>query len=157
MPAGFPAEIGETTGLPKSSVHQLCTTLVEEGYFVCGVDEKRLAPSSRLMEMAFGLLTSSHRHITRHQVLTQLSEEIGETVNLVVPEKAGMTCLERVETSWPLRIQLPTGTHVPFHCTASGKVFLASIPRRDRRGVTESLRPDAFTSRTIEDLPELMP
>ena len=38
-----------------------------------------------------------------------------------------MIYLDRVETHWPLRIQLPIGTQVPFHCTASGKMYLSSL------------------------------
>lgn len=38
-----------------------------------------------------------------------------------------MVYLDRVETHWPLRIQLPVGTQVPFHCTASGKMYLSSL------------------------------
>ncbi|MEH6737029.1 MAG: IclR family transcriptional regulator C-terminal domain-containing protein, partial [Sulfitobacter sp.] len=38
--------------------------------------------------------------------------------------------LDRVETKWPLRIQLPVGTEVPFHCTASGKMYLSSLKPR---------------------------
>jgi DNA-binding IclR family transcriptional regulator len=38
-----------------------------------------------------------------------------------------MAYLERIETEWPLRIQLPIGTRVPFYCTASGKMYLSSL------------------------------
>ena len=41
-----------------------------------------------------------------------------------------MVYLDRVETKWPLRIQLPVGTEVPFHCTASGKMYLSSLKPR---------------------------
>jgi DNA-binding IclR family transcriptional regulator len=37
-----------------------------------------------------------------------------------------MIYLDRVDTPWPLRFQLPVGTEVPFHCTASGKLFLST-------------------------------
>ena len=40
-----------------------------------------------------------------------------------------MIYLERVETQWPLRIQLPIGTRVPFYCTASGKMYLSTLAR----------------------------
>ena len=149
-------EISDIIGLPKSSVHRLCGTLMDNGYVIRSADQKRVAPSPKLTEIAFGLITKSPRPIALHQILKQLSLEVGETVNLVVPEKQGMTYLERVETNWPLRIQLPIGTHVPFHCTASGKVFLASMPLSQRHTMVESLRLDKHTARTIRKRADLM-
>ena len=150
------AEISSSIGLPKSSVHRLCGTLMDNGYAIRSSDERRLTPSPKLTEIASKLVAKSYQHIALHQIMKQLSLDVGETVNLVVPEKQGMTYLERVETNWPLRIQLPIGTHVPFHCTASGKVFLASIPQNHRRTMAESLQLDQFTSRTIGKQPVLM-
>ena len=149
-------EIGDTIGLPKSSVHRLCGTLMENGYVIRSADQKRVAPSPKLMDMAFALVAKSYQHIALHQILQQLSSDVGETVNLVLPEKQGMTYLERVETNWPLRIQLPIGTHVPFHCTASGKVFLASTPLPLRRIMVESLQLEKYTARTLRKRSELM-
>ena len=60
--------------------------------------------------------------------MNALSSKIGETINLVVPDRLNMIYLDRVETNWPLRIQLPIGTQVPFHCTASGKLYLSTLP-----------------------------
>lgn len=149
-------EISSSIGLPKSSVHRLCGTLMENGYVIRSADQKRVAPAPKLVAIAFDLITTSHQHIAVHQILQQLSLDVGETVNLVAPEKQGMTYLERVETNWPLRIQLPIGTHVPFHCTASGKVFLSSTPMPQRRIMVESLQLDKHTARTIRKRPELM-
>ncbi len=44
------------------------------------------------------------------------------TCNIATPDRDGMVYIDRVETKWPLRIQLPIGTTVPFHCTASGNL-----------------------------------
>nr|WP_245409826.1 IclR family transcriptional regulator C-terminal domain-containing protein [Pararhizobium haloflavum] len=62
-----------------------------------------------------------------------------------------MVYLERVETEWPLRIQLPSGTRVPFYCTASGKMYLSSLPEPhlDRYLANADMR--ARTSRSISE------
>ena len=59
-----------------------------------------------------------------------------------------MIYVERVETNWPLRIMLPVGTHVPFHCTASGKTFLSSLPTIRRQQMVKSLTLEAHTENT---------
>lgn len=62
-----------------------------------------------------------------------------------------MSYVDRVETDWPFRVQLPIGTHVPFHCTASGKCFAASLPPRMRRAFVQSLTLDGLTDHTHTD------
>ena len=64
--------------------------------------------------MASGILHASRLHIARHQILQDVAATVGETVNFVVPEDAGMSYFDRVETDWPFRVQLPVGTHVLF-------------------------------------------
>ncbi|MXW87166.1 MAG: hypothetical protein F4Z55_15235, partial [Boseongicola sp. SB0667_bin_21] len=63
---------------------------------------------------------------------------------------------DRVETNWPFRIQLPVGSHVPFHCTASGKAFLATLPVAERRRVLSGIRLDPLTRNTITNVDDLM-
>jgi DNA-binding IclR family transcriptional regulator len=104
--------------------------------------------------MASGIMATGHGLIARHQILARLAEETGETVNLVVAQEQGMFYIDRVETNWPMRVQLPIGTHVPFHCTASGKVFLSSLsrPRRERLLASldlERLTPNTITSQSV--------
>jgi len=40
--------------------------------------------------------------------------------------------LDRVETSWPLRVTLGAGSKVPLYASASGKLFLSYLPKRSR-------------------------
>ena len=55
---------------------------------------------------------------------------------------------DRVETDWPFRVLLPVGTHVPFHCTASGKTYLASLPAAKRRTMLAGLDLHQYTETT---------
>lgn len=143
-----PTEINAEIGLPKQTVHRLCKTLVAEGYLVKNTHGKGLRPGRRLRMMASGILYASRFHIARRQVLIELAQQVSETVNYVVPEDEGMFYLDRVETDWPFRVQLPIGTHVPFHCTASGKTFLASLKPANRRSFVASLKLRKLTANT---------
>jgi DNA-binding IclR family transcriptional regulator len=77
--------------------------------------------------MASNALSSLRVRTARLSVLSRLAEEIGETCNIAIPDREAMVYLDRVETKWPLRIQLPVGTQVPFYCTASGKMYLSTL------------------------------
>ena len=142
-----PTELNAEFGLPKQSIHRLCTTLLEAGFLE--KSGRKLRPSARLLSIASGLGRLGVEHMGCHQILQNVSAEFGETVNLVRPETAGMMYIDRVETNWPFRVLLPIGTHVPFHCTASGKTYLASLPKSKRANIIASLRLDRLTDKTI--------
>ena len=142
-----PTELNAELGLPKQSIHRLCNTLIEAGFLE--KSERKLRPSARLLSIASGLGRLGVEHMGCHQILQNVSAEFGETVNLVRPEKAGMMYIDRVETNWPFRVLLPIGTHVPFHCTASGKTYLASLPKAKRAAIIASLDLVKLTDNTI--------
>ncbi|MEL6645860.1 MAG: IclR family transcriptional regulator [Pseudomonadota bacterium] len=141
-------EINSHLRLPKQTVHRLCTTLEREGFLARQPNSKKFFPARRLRGLGLGLLHNSRSHIERHQILREVSREVRETVNFVVPTDAGMSYLDRVETDWAFRIQLPIGSHVPFHCTASGKCFMASLAPKARARFVAALPLEAMTGAT---------
>ncbi|MFD0917357.1 IclR family transcriptional regulator [Pseudahrensia aquimaris] len=141
-----PTEINRAIGLPKQSIHRLCQTMVAEGFLIRDVSGNRLSPAPRTSRLAQGLLASRQTATARRQVLLTLAETIKETINFVVPEPDGMTYLDRIETDWLFRIELPIGSRVPFYCTASGKCYLASLSGKDRERTLKTIR---FEPRTI--------
>ena len=61
-----------------------------------------------------------------------------------------------MESDWPFRIQLPVGSHVPFHCTASGKTFLASLSPSLRKSFVRGMKLEALTPNTFSDPEKLL-
>ncbi len=143
-----PTEINAELGLPKQTVHRLVSTLEREGFLVREADRNKFRPARRARMMATGLLYASRNAITRHQILQEIAAQTGEAVNFVVPEESGMNYLDRVDTNWPFRIQLPRGSNVPFHCTASGKTFMASLSPARRRTFVQGLKLERRTANT---------
>ena len=151
-----PTEINAQLGLPKQTVHRLCTTLEAERFLTRSTDGKRMKPARRLMDMGAGLVQANRDMIVRHQVLEQVAGKVREAVNYVVPQETGMHYLDRVETDWAFRIQLPVGTNVPFHCTASGKTYMATLPPAARRAFVMGLDLKPLTSKTHTDQTTLL-
>ncbi len=149
-------EINARLDLPKQTVHRLCATLETEGFLTRPGNGKRFSPSRRARELGTGLLFASRLHIARHQILMDVARQVRETVNFVVPEDTGMSYLDRVETDWPFRVQLPVGSNVPFHCTASGKTFMASLPAPARKAFVSALTLAPLTPRTHTDPASLL-
>lgn len=126
-----PSELSLALDLPKPTVHRLLATAEDEGFVQRDVDGRSYGPGQRLRRLSANTLSSQRIRTERLAILRVLAETVGETCNLAAPGRNGMVYLDRVETHWPLRIQLPIGTQVPFHCTASGKLYLSSL-RSDR-------------------------
>ncbi|MDM8167569.1 IclR family transcriptional regulator [Roseovarius sp.] len=146
-----PTEVNAQIGLPKPTIHRLFSTLEEEGFLQRDMDGRTYSPGPRLREMAGGILSSLRIRTARQAVLKRISREIGETCNIALPDRDCMTYLERVETEWPLRIQLPIGTRVPFYCTASGKMYLSSLATNHLRSYLEATDLEQRTPNTITD------
>ena len=148
-----PTDVNASLGLPKPTIHRLFTTLEDEGFLQRDLDGRTYSPGPRLRTLSAGILSSLRIRTARLAILRKLSREIGETCNITLPDRNDMVYLERVETEWPLRIQLPPGTHVPFHCTASGKMYLSSLApsHLDLYLQAADLRPNTPNSITDSD------
>ncbi|MEM8577128.1 MAG: IclR family transcriptional regulator [Pseudomonadota bacterium] len=152
--AGVPISTGAVAralDLPKATTHRLLVTAEEQGFLQRDADGRSYGPGHRLRKLAANTLSSQRVRTERLIIMQRLADEVGETCNLAAPGRAEMVYLDRVETHWPLRIQLPVGTKVPLHCTASGKMYLSSLRADKLARVLSWLELDALTERTITD------
>lgn len=146
-----PTTLADALGLPKATIHRLLATAETEGFLQRDIDGRSFGPGPRMRNMAGMTLSSQRMRTERLLIMKELAEDVGETCNLAAPSRYGMVYLDRVETHWPLRIQLPVGTQVPFHCTASGKMYLSSL-RSDKLDRTiAALGLERYTKRTLTD------
>jgi len=137
------------TGLPKATLHRLCNLLEEADYLRPDLSGRGYVGGHRLARLAQLTLATSAERSYRHGILTAVSREIGETCNIVIPKGMEMFYSDRVETEWPLRHQLPIGSNVPSHCTASGKLYLSSLTKRQCADLVDVLPLEKFTDNTL--------
>ena len=142
-------------GLPRPTVYRILQQLQEEKLLQREPISKQFLPGQRANAFAFGLAANSILGAPRRTILKSLSEEIGETCNCTMFDNGRTVYFDRVETNWPFRIQLPIGTHLPLHCTASGKLFLAFMDARQRKRIISASPLDRHTARTMTDPDEL--
>lgn len=150
-----PTDLVEALGLPKPTVHRLLQTAEAEGFLQRDLDGRSYGPGRRLRALAVNTISSEHLRTARLTILRGVAEQIGETCNLATPDREGMIYLDRVETEWPLRIQLPIGTQVPFHCTASGKMYLSTLRRQILQSILSARPLEYRTEATLTDIDQL--
>lgn len=156
--AGAPltaTELTRDSGLPRATVHRLLQTLETEGYLYRDLDGRSWNPSPRACRLGWGLAAARQAAAERRAVLRQLSEDLGESCNLSVPDDDSMRYVDRIEARWPLQIRLPIGTRVPLHCTSSGKMYLASLPPERFERLAGRMELAYHTWRTVTSLDAL--
>lgn len=116
-----------------------------------GAGDRLYECSPRVRSLAVNVLMHAGPAAARHALLEQLVEKIGETCNLTMLSGNDVVYVDRVETEWPLRMHLQPGSHVPLHCSASGKLLLSFMPRERRERMIETLPLRAYSERTIID------
>lgn len=143
------AELATDLNLPKGTAHRLCMQLLDLGFVARDVNERDYVVGPALRKLSLDTLNHDTVRGLRHQVLSELVAKIGETCNITVLDGASVLYLDRVEAPWPWRLTLAVGEHVPLHCTASGKLFLALAPEKQRDLLISQLSLTAMTGATI--------
>jgi len=141
----------EETGLPKPTLHRMLQQLEGAGLLQREGDGRHYGIGTRLRRLAENLLLNDSLHGARHTVLRQLVEEIGESCNLTALSGSEVVYLDRVETAAPLRFYLHSGSRVPVHCSASGKIFLSQMRAAQRRRLLSHAPLEPYTQRTLTD------
>ncbi|WP_166823883.1 IclR family transcriptional regulator [Brevibacterium limosum] len=143
------------TGLPKPTLHRMLQQLEGAGLLTRHSDGRHYGTGARLRRMAEDVLLNDSRQGARRMILSQLSEEVGESCNLTAVSGDEVIYLDRVETSHPLRVHLEAGSRVPIHASASGKMIASQYGETPRRRLLTSSLLREFTPHTLTDPAEL--
>lgn len=145
------ADAIEASGWPKPSVHRMLGQLETGSLLAREPGGRRYTPAPRLLRLAESTLSAGTQHGVRHAVLRQLVADIGESCNLTALSGAEVIYLDRVQSAFPLRMELRPGTRVPIHCSASGKLFLAHLSPARRAAILDGLPLSRHTATTLTD------
>lgn len=143
------AQAVAASGWPKPSVHRLLNQLENGGLLAREPDGRRYAVAPRLLRLAEATLAGSAQQGVRHAVLRQLVADIGESCNLTTLSGVEVVYLDRIESAFPLQLNLRPGTRVPVHCSASGKLILAHLAPRQRAALLDGLPLARYTGTTL--------
>lgn len=152
--AGQPVPVSELMqhlALPKPTAHRLCNLLERMGLLQREPDSNAVVTGSRLATLALDVIMNPGERGTRRAILRALVECTGETCTMTMLDGDQSVVLERVESFSALRVQLHSGSRVPLHCTASGKLFLSMLAQARCDRLIKSMPLRAYTSTTITD------
>lgn len=150
------SELASELALPKATVHRLLLNMQAAGLLSRDGSGKCYVLGDRLTRFSLRALAFSARSSPVQAVLEKLVAEIGESVNLGILDGISVAYAQRVECNWPLRTHLGSGSRVPLHCTATGKLFLALMPKARQAAILEEIDLHAYTPNTITSRKRLM-
>ena len=87
--------------------------------------------------------------------LSKLSKEQNESVYLAVKDGDESLVIEEVGIDEDLRINSPVGKRLKLHCTAGGKILMASLSEEERKAYYSRNPLQPFTKNTITDITQL--
>lgn len=145
------ADFSAECGVPRASAYRIFARLQQERVLIPEPNGRGYAKGRRFADLATAVLVHSSSYGARHRVLRALVDEIGETCNLTMLCGSEIVYIDRVETDWPLRMHLAPGSHVPSHCTATGKLLLSLLPERQMESLVRAAPLRRYTQRTITD------
>ena len=147
------SELGERTGLPRSTVHRLVTALGVEGFVVGApaTGRTRLGPElTRLALHSRGELQAELR-----PYLEDLRRTLDETIGLSVLEPQGVRFVDQITANHPLQAITAVGELLPAWSSASGRALLATLPTEQREAMVPR-RLVAHVPSTTTDRREVM-
>lgn len=145
------AELSEKVALPKQTVQRMVVELERLGAVQRVIPANRIALGSAMHRLAVNTLKSEQVSLITRPVLNQLVGVLEETCNIGVLANGEVVYVDRLECSWPLRVQFQPGSRVPIHCTAIGKLLLAYQPRSQRHRLITRQPLRRYTDQTITD------
>jgi len=122
------SEIAQTTGLHKATAHRIIMTLLNGGFLERTPDGERFRLGLRAVELGLGALRDLDFRQAAFPYMQQLVERFQETCDLGIFDRGRVLYVEVVHSEHSLTIAARVGRHLPAHCTASGRVFLAFLP-----------------------------
>ncbi|MCU1546746.1 MAG: IclR family transcriptional regulator [Homoserinimonas sp.] len=149
-------EVVRRTGLPRTSVHELLSTLVARGYLQRDETSSAFRLGVRLLHLGNAYSARFDMLAAANEAARDLSARTGETVSVALREGADVFYLAKIEPRDTLRLPSSIGQRLPANVTGLGKVLLAYLEPT----VLRDLFPDPealprMTARSIRTLPAL--
>ena len=150
------AELSKLVGLHNSTTFHLAKTMVSLGYLRQGKETKRYRVGRPLFALAASALDEIEMVNVATPILEELSRETGESAHYAV--RMGDAVVVIARTSGPGAFQLTdrVGVVRPAHCTALGKIILASLRPDQLKRFLDRVEMKPSTDKSITDVAVLL-
>lgn len=144
-------ELAERTELDKSAVQRLANTLHLEGMLDKDPVTRRFRPSHAWLQLAYAYYWSDQ--LVGHAIpkLIDLSQEIGETINLAELSDDHIIYVSRLPCQRTYFAATVIGRRLPALSTSAGRAIISTFSPEDRETAIATWPLKPFTTRTTMD------
>jgi DNA-binding IclR family transcriptional regulator len=148
-------ELSKRLSMNEGSVHLLLANLQSRNY----IEQNRSTNNYRLgiknLELAQTVLHQIDLYRVARPVLASISGECGEATAVAVLRKSHVIELDAIQSEHPVQVVSRVGVHLPIHCTAAGKVLIASKAADDLENLLQGMELVSYTRNTVTCVDEL--
>ncbi|AWL43055.1 MULTISPECIES: IclR family transcriptional regulator [Streptomyces] len=149
-------EVTRRLQLPRTTVHELLTTLAARSYLVTVPEQPgRYRLGVRTYQLGSRYAEQLDLAAEGQQVAREVAETCGETVHVAILEDTEVIYIAKVDSTHAVRMVSAAGRKLPAHCTAVGKLLLAALPEAELDARIEGRALAAMTGHSITDAAEL--
>lgn len=148
-------EIADRVHLPRSTVQRIVSALDDANLLIPASPTSGVRLGPELISL--GALAKQFDIVeTLRPLLVQLSKDLGETVDLAVLGSEKAVVVDQIPGIHPLMAVSHVGSSLPLHCSASGKVLLATLAEEELGKLSRHYRLIPSTRNSIADWNVLM-
>ena len=148
------AQIAAALGLAKGTAHGILRTLVEVGFVDQDVESGRYRVGGDLLHLGSTTLDLNELRSLSLNWVDTLAARTGEAARIAAYREGRVVVAHHVFSAGPAHQVVDTGSTLPLHASALGKVLLAFDPGAARSIVGQPL--ESLTFRTITDRAQLL-
>ncbi|WP_405613013.1 IclR family transcriptional regulator [Streptomyces sp. NBC_00076] len=139
--------------LPRTTVHELVTTLAARSYIVQVPGQPgRYRLGVRPYQLGSRYAEQLDLAAEGQQVARSVAETCDETVHVAILEGTDVIYIAKVDSTHAVRMVSAAGRRLPAHCTSVGKMLLASLPDHELSArIPEGAALVAMTANSITD------
>lgn len=146
-------EITRRLQLPRTTVHELVTTLTARSYLEQPPDQPgRYRLGVRGYQLGSRYAEQLDLAAEGQRVARSVADTCDETVHVAILEGRDVIYIAKVDSTHAVRMVSAAGRRLPAHCTSVGKMLLASLPEEELEatlaegGPLVAMTPDSITS-----------
>lgn len=146
-------EVAKEVGMPPAAARRMLLTLTELGY----VEQhgKRFRVGPRVLDLGYSYISSMPLWQIAQPVLERLSDKYQVSCAAAVLDGTDALYAIRANSHHPSSILVSTGTRLPAHVTAIGRVLMAHVPVAQLASLLEQIQFSSLTDRSVANATQL--
>lgn len=143
-------EMVQLSGIPKTSVHRMVGSLEDMGFLHKDEENKY---SLGLLFLQFGQLVADRLDIRQVAlpVMQALRDDLKEAVNLIIKDGNESIYIEKLESTFPVRLYTKIGRRAPLYAGACSRIILAFLSDQERERYLNEIELKPIGIGTITD------